>query len=427
MGMGLWFFPLTILFLQYFLEPAGGAFGFTHDAFMNPEDKLRFEEEGQPFSTLSQNYLEEKMSFLETLRAVESSSSFIDPNFELLLRMQQQQQQNQKKPKMEWGIQALELESCITNDAAEAYSPIKSEGKGSHHPQSSTCPELEVVSSACNGEAKSPENRRGRNRSSRAKGQSPESKKAGSAGNSRERRNRKRARLSKHKEEVESRRMTHIAVERNRRRQMNDLLNALRSLIPTSFVRRGDQASIIGGAVDFVRELEQLLQSLEAQKRMRNSGGDGHHSEESVIEPSNGFFASSGVVEHNVDVGANLQVNEYMKEEGKRGDNIKEEEEEEMKDENKKAATVDIEVLVIEKRHVKLKIVSPRRRAGELVRAIGALEDLRLTILHLDITSSELSSVLYSFNLKMEDDCKLGSAAEIATTVYQTFSLINGS
>ncbi|GAB2275080.1 hypothetical protein Dimus_009848 [Dionaea muscipula] len=42
---------------------------------------------------------------------------------------------------------------------------------------------------------------------------------------------------------------------------------------------KGDQVSIIGGAIDFVKELEQLLKSLEAQKRMRqakenNCGGD---------------------------------------------------------------------------------------------------------------------------------------------------------
>jgi hypothetical protein len=39
-------------------------------------------------------------------------------------------------------------------------------------------------------------------------------------------------------EEAESQRMTHIAVERNRRRQMNEYLAVLRSIMPTSYVQR---------------------------------------------------------------------------------------------------------------------------------------------------------------------------------------------
>ncbi|CAN7063582.1 unnamed protein product [Brassica rapa subsp. trilocularis] len=84
---------------------------------------------------------------------------------------------------------------------------------------------------------------------------------------SREKRKRRRSKPMKNREEMESqKRMTHIAVERNRRRQMNVHLNSLRSLIPSSYFLRGDQASIVGGAIDFVKILEQHLQSLEAQK-----------------------------------------------------------------------------------------------------------------------------------------------------------------
>jgi hypothetical protein len=43
-------------------------------------------------------------------------------------------------------------------------------------------------------------------------------------------------------EEVESQRMTHIAVERNRRRLMNDHLASLRSLIPSSYIPRVSQS-----------------------------------------------------------------------------------------------------------------------------------------------------------------------------------------
>jgi hypothetical protein len=52
------------------------------------------------------------------------------------------------------------------------------------------------------------------------------------------RKRRRRERSVKNREDAESQRITHIAVERNRRRQMNEYLAALRSLMPDSYVRR---------------------------------------------------------------------------------------------------------------------------------------------------------------------------------------------
>ena len=52
------------------------------------------------------------------------------------------------------------------------------------------------------------------------------------------RRKRRRIKTIKNKEEVENQRMTHIAVERNRRKQMNDYLAILRSMMPSSYVQR---------------------------------------------------------------------------------------------------------------------------------------------------------------------------------------------
>ncbi|KAL0318033.1 UNVERIFIED_CONTAM: Transcription factor SPEECHLESS [Sesamum angustifolium] len=64
-------------------------------------------------------------------------------------------------------------------------------------------------------------------------------------------------------------RSSHITVERNRRKQMNEHLSVLRSLMPCFYVKRGDQASIIGGVVNYINELQQLLQSLEAKKQRK--------------------------------------------------------------------------------------------------------------------------------------------------------------
>lgn len=49
---------------------------------------------------------------------------------------------------------------------------------------------------------------------------------------------RKRSKVPKLSNEVESQRMTHIAVERNRRKQMNEHLAALRALMPGSYVQK---------------------------------------------------------------------------------------------------------------------------------------------------------------------------------------------
>lgn len=43
---------------------------------------------------------------------------------------------------------------------------------------------------------------------------------------------------AKNEEEIESHRMTHIAVERNRRKQMNEYLDVLKSLMPPTYVQR---------------------------------------------------------------------------------------------------------------------------------------------------------------------------------------------
>ncbi|XP_077247487.1 transcription factor bHLH57-like [Tasmannia lanceolata] len=367
------------------LEEGDNALDLSNESFFST-DNIRF---GEPFSNLS---FHDKMPFLQML-GVESPtiSPLTEPNFQLLFRFQHQNKTNYFS-ETDSKIPPLELESCITQ-ASESHSPVKSETKEQRQCPHSCCPE--IASSARNHDSNSPENWV-RNRTS------PQFLKPPVV---REKKKRKRSRPCKNSQEVESQRMTHIAVERNRRKQMNDHLNALRSLMPSSFIQRGDQASIIGGAIDFVKELEQLLQSLQAQKRMRKAG------EEDSSPPFNGFFTSpqyNTYSSHQPDF--NYPVESYVDGNGFTAEN--------------KSVVADIEVTVIQT-HVNLKILS-QRRPGQLIKAIAALEDLDLSILHLNVTSLE-HSVLYSFNLKIEEECKLGSAEEIATTVHQIFSLINSN
>ncbi|CAH9129831.1 unnamed protein product [Cuscuta epithymum] len=210
---------------------------------------------------------------------------------------------------------------------------------------------------------------------------------------------RKRVRI-KSSQEVESQRMTHIAVERNRRKQMNEHLRVLRSLMPSSYVQRGDQASIIGGAIDFVRELEQLLECLESQKRRRLYGdtgsapliGDSSTSSQPPLFP--------------------LPANEY----GVAG--ICED------TAGSKSCLADVEVKLLGSDGI-IKILC-RRRPGQLIKVIAALEDLHLNILLTNITTIE-QTVLYSFNVKISNDETMYTAEDLANSVQQIFSFINAN
>ncbi|XVE73619.1 hypothetical protein DITRI_Ditri11bG0133300 [Diplodiscus trichospermus] len=362
-------------------------------------ESLRFgkEEEGEEKEEPS---LEDTMPFLEMLQSVETSQSFAfkEPNFQTLLSVQHLKKpweinHNPFIPEItETQIQALELESCITHEILDLYSPVKSETKDfKRHPQSSSC--FEVVSSESNQDQPKPATVDNYSREGNSGYAPHENFKRTPL--IRERRKRKRTKADENKEEVESQRMTHIAVERNRRRQMNDYLTSLRSLMPPSYIKRGDQASIIGGAIDFVKELEQLLQSHEAQKRMRSieESNSGNNSvSKSAMEISQ---LESGIVSEDGICG------------------------EQVKAESKSSGAAEIKINVIHN-HVNLKIQC-LRRPDQLLQAIVTLENLGLTVLHLNITSSQVS-ILYSFNLKMEDDCKVRSADEIAAAVHQIFS-----
>uniref|UniRef100_A0A0E0EMF4 BHLH domain-containing protein n=1 Tax=Oryza meridionalis TaxID=40149 RepID=A0A0E0EMF4_9ORYZ len=224
------------------------------------------------------------------------------------------------------------------------------------------------------------------------------------------RRKRRRARTVKNREEVESQRMTHIAVERNRRKQMNEYLAVLRSLMPASYVQRGDQASIIGGAINYVKEMEQLLQSLEAQRHARRARTD---DVAAAALPFEGFFtfpqysmsatptttataAASATENGNAVAGAGAD-------------------DEADASGSKPSSVADIEVTMVES-HANLKVLS-RLRPRQLLRMVAGLQHHRLAVLHLNVASAG-HMALYSLSLKVEDDCQLTSVDDIAAAVH---------
>jgi hypothetical protein len=163
---------------------------------------------------------------------------------------------------------------------------------------------------------------------------------------------------------------------------------------------QGDQASIIGGAIEFIRELEQLIQFLESQKRRRLYGGSGdaprpvvdaptsiqQHQPQSppFIPPATLPFptASGGSAVDGAAKILDLDVGGGLREEVAEN----------------KSVLADIEVRALGP-DAMIKILS-RRRPGQLIRTIAALEDMQMSILHTNITTIE-QTVLYSFNVKV--------------------------
>ncbi|KAL3817924.1 hypothetical protein ACJIZ3_003829 [Penstemon smallii] len=224
---------------------------------------------------------------------------------------------------------------------------------------------------------------------------------------------RRRPKVCKNKEEAENQRMTHIAVERNRRKQMNEHLAVLRSLMPESYVQRGDQASIVGGAIEFVKELEHILQSLEAKKYALQQ--QQQQEEEENLNQNNTLIINKNSTETKqqppfaqffaypqFSCSQNQQLGNKFTSQSK-------------------ASIADIEVTLIET-HANIRILS-RRRVRQLSKIVVAFQSVLLTILHLNLTTLD-SLVLYSISAKVEEGCQFSSADDIAGAVHHMLRII---
>ncbi|CAN4126753.1 unnamed protein product [Withania somnifera] len=207
------------------------------------------------------------------------------------------------------------------------------------------------------------------------------------------RRKRRRTKSTKNEEEIENQRMTHIAVERNRRRKMNDYLAVLRSLMPPSYAQRGDQASIVGGAINFVKELEQLLQFLEGYKQVTNN----------LCIQCNSFSKFFTFPQYST------KNNHSINNEGS------------TMTKERRSAVADIEVTMVES-HANIKVLS-RRRPKQLLKIVNWLQAMCLTILHLSVTTAD-NMVLYTFSVKVEENCQLNTVSEIASAVHEMVAMI---
>ncbi|CAN0902911.1 Transcription factor SPEECHLESS [Linum grandiflorum] len=207
-------------------------------------------------------------------------------------------------------------------------------------------------------------------------------------------------------------RVSHTTVERNRRKQMNGHLSLLRSLMPSFYVKRGDQASIIGGVVEYIKELQQVLQSLEAKKqrkaytevllspRLIPSPRPIHlppispptppatSNNYSSVEPSPTTSSSSS---------CDNTIHELVA--------------------KSRSSVADVEVK-FSGANLVVKTVS-YKIPGQVVKIISALEDMCLEILHVSINGVD-DTMHNSFTIKIGVECQL-SAEELAQQIQRTF------
>nr|WCO08319.1 hypothetical protein [Suaeda aralocaspica] len=237
----------------------------------------------------------------------------------------------------------------------------------------------------------------------------------------------------------EGSKVSHITVERNRRKQMNEHLSVLRSLMPCFYVKRGDQASIIGGVVDYINELQQLLQSLEAKKQRKAYSevlsprvvSSPRPTQQQVLsprkpplsprlnlpisprtpQPSSPYrprinIPSSSLATTPIDLSPSssssslsdcFATNELVA--------------------NSRSPMAEVEVKFSGPNLI-LKTASPRI-PGQLVKIVSTLEDLSLEILHINVSTIE-DTMLNAFTIKIGIECQL-SAEELAHQIQQTF------
>jgi hypothetical protein len=121
---------------------------------------------------------------------------------------------------------------------------------------------------------------------------------------------------------------------------------------------------VVGGAIDYVKQLEQQLVALQALAAAQRGVTVGT----AATAASDGVFVSP-------------QYTSYSEARGNGGG-------------------VDVEAMAVVGGHVRVRVAG-RRWPGRLVRAVAAMEDLRLAVLHLAVTSVGNDSVVYCFNLKV--------------------------
>jgi hypothetical protein len=137
---------------------------------------------------------------------------------------------------------------------------------------------------------------------------------------------------------------------------------------------QGDQASIIGGAINFVKELEHKFHFLGTKKEREVKSDEAGGSNNMPFSEFFSFPQYSTSDNSNSAATIGEKVGEIQ------------------------SCIADIEVTMVEN-HANLKIRS-RKRPKQLLKMVSGLQSMRLTILHLNVTTTG-EIVLYSLSVKV--------------------------
>lgn len=169
---------------------------------------------------------------------------------------------------------------------------------------------------------------------------------------------------------------------------------------------KGDQASIVGGAINYVRELEQLLQSLEVQKSIKNNrGGSTTDAAAGSTSPFAGFFSfpqystTSSPAHGRGSSPSNTTTSSSNATTNRNSNSNSDASGASAAETARPAAVADIEVTMVEG-HASLKVLA-RRRPKQLLKLVAGLHQLRIPPLHLNMTTTADAMVLYTFSLKV--------------------------
>lgn len=145
---------------------------------------------------------------------------------------------------------------------------------------------------------------------------------------------------------------------------------------------QGDQASIIGGVVDFIKELEQVVEALESKKRRRKSSIG-------LISPRANPTSTKVVEEvEDGDGDSRCSSSSVIKEVVVCKNSIS-------------ACGAEVEVKMSGTSNVIVKGICGRNIPSQLSNIISLLESLSFQVLHLNITTLHSHTLLYHFLLKV--------------------------
>lgn len=153
---------------------------------------------------------------------------------------------------------------------------------------------------------------------------------------------------------------------------LQNLLQFLWAKLTYGWWLKGDQASIVGGAINYLKELEHHLQSIEPPvKTAVEDAGAGHDQTNTIAASSSGPFTDFFAFPQYSSRPTSTAAAEGM---------------------------AEIEVTMVES-HASLKILA-KKRPKQLLKLVASIQSLRLTLLHLNVTTRD-DSVLYSISVKV--------------------------